>query len=114
MIHYTVQIRVDPPDTAPSGGSTGNFVYEPALLRVERDDTITWHCASPFTVSFKERTPIDNVEVFGDATRDATTKGYSAGPFRIHGERGRYHYAVAVWNGTRVFVDSACPQISVN
>ena len=110
MISYTIQITVDPPGAAPSGGSTGNFVYAPALLRVERDDTVTWTCASPFAVSFKERTPIDHVEVFGHETRG----GFSAGPFIIHGERGRYHYAVAVWNGTRVFIDAACPQISVN
>ena len=109
---YPITIEVDPPGLVPSGGSVGNFVYKPALLRVEDGDTITWHCQYPFTLVFKAGTPIDQMEVWGNAI---TGGGFSSDLYTVSDDvKGMFHYAVAVWKDGRVLMDVACAGLSVN
>jgi plastocyanin len=110
MINYTITIAVDPDDVIPEGGTTGNFVYTPALLRVTSGDTITWKSDHPFVLTFKAGTPVDDIELVGSHEDD----NYTTGAQTVLGDKGHYHYAVALWNGSRVFIDAACPHISVN
>jgi plastocyanin len=109
-IAYTVGVAVDPPGLVPTGGSTGNFVYQPALLHVSAGDTVTWSCNAPFSLSFRGSSPIGQLEVVGSAAG----AGYSAGPFTVQAVQGSFHYTIAVWNGSRIFMDADCPRISVN
>jgi hypothetical protein len=111
MNSYTIKIEVDPSDWWQPGFSEGNFVYTPALLRVEKGDQITWKCKSPFALVFKERTPVDNVELFG--TKPDDDDDYSTGPHNVRDVRSQFHYAVAVFKD-RVFIDADCPHVSVN
>jgi len=112
MIHYTVNIAVDPPGLVPQGGSVGNFIYTPALLRVEAGDQVTWTCSSAFVLVFKEGTPLDQVQLVGCACQG--TSGFSTGIHTVQQVRGQFHYAVAVWDGQRVLMDAACAGLSVN
>jgi plastocyanin len=111
-IAYTIAVAVDPPGLVPAGGSVGNFVYQPALLHVSAGDTITWTCNDQFTLVFKEGSPIGELEVFGSPIPG----GYSAGPFTVESVQGNFHYAISVWNSasSQLFLDAACPRISVN
>jgi plastocyanin len=109
-ISYTITIALDPPGLVPTGGSTGNFVYTPALLNVLTGDSITWQCNSQFSVAFKEQTPIGEMQAMGCAAGS----GYSAGPYTVEAAQGSFHYTVAVWNGTQVYMDAGCPRVSVN
>ncbi|MGA2113684.1 MAG: hypothetical protein ABSH56_02905 [Bryobacteraceae bacterium] len=115
-VRYTIDIAVDPPRLTPRnvplGGSDGNFVYQPALLRVQADDTITWTCDHPFTLVFKEGTPIERIEVFGTPAEGRA--GYSTGAFTVQQVKGHFHYVTAVWKDNRVYMDASCPHISVN
>jgi plastocyanin len=113
MFKYTVRIEVDPPhifESQPGEPSTGNFVYSPALLRVQAGDSITWTCEKPFSLAFKEGTPIEQMEIFGTHSGG----NFTAGPYTVLPARGQFHYVVAVWSGSQIFVDAACPRISVN
>ena len=113
MFQYTVHIAVDPPNmfpTQPGLPSAGNFVYTPALLRVEPGDTITWISKHHFTLSFREGSPIEEMEIFGHQSGG----DFRAGPFTVLTEKGQFHYTVAVWNGSAIFMDAGCPRISVN
>lgn len=112
-VNYIVTIAVDPPDLWPSGtpegASCGNFVYSPALVRVSPGDTITWTCNHHFALTFKEGTPVDEVELTGTGSGP-----YSTGPRTVRDVKGQFHYAVAVWDGSRVHLDAACAGASVN
>jgi hypothetical protein len=110
MINYIVNIAVDPPGVIPSGGSVGNFVYTPALLRVLPGDTIQWTCDHPFVLSFKGSTPVDQVECVG--LPDGLT--WATDQYPVSHVRGQYHYAVALWDGVRLFLDADCGGVSVN
>ena len=109
-VHYVIQIEIDPPNLNPTPGSpgtkSGNFVYLPSLLRCNPGDTVEWRCAHPFSLTFIDVTPTDEVELFADS---GTT-----GPHTITAASGQFHYAVAVYKHPRVFMDASCPHISVN
>jgi hypothetical protein len=126
---YTIKIAVDPSDLTveeeltdrvrvpPRKATTGNFVYTPALLRVEAGDKVAWTCGSPFTLVFKERTPIDHVEVFSKAvyrTGETIPAGYCTDTFPVNDVKGHFHYAVGVYQNGLVFLDASCPDFSVN
>jgi len=111
MIEYTITIAIDPAGIVPQGGSTGNFVYTPALLRVQPGDRIKWQSAVPFVVTFKGRTPVESMEVVGKAMSADFASDFACVQ---ENARGNYHYAVAVFDGSRVFMDADCPHISVN
>ena len=76
-IAYTVGIAVDPPGLVPTGGSTGNFVYQPALLHASAGDTVTWNCNNPFSLSFKGSSPIGQLEVVGSSAGLAIRRDFS-------------------------------------
>jgi len=109
-VHYVIHISVDPnsltPPPSTAGYIGGNFVFEPSLLRVRANDVITWKCTHPFALTFKEGTPVDDMELFGDSG--------SSGPHTVLNVKGNFHYAVAVWTGSRIFMDASCASISVN
>ncbi len=109
-VNYTVTIEVDPPElwpgAPPPGASRGNFVYKPGLLRVSAGDTIEWKCSMPFALTFKEGTPVDQVELDGG--------GCTTGAHPVGEVKGQFHYAVAVWDGTCVHIDASCAVVSVN
>jgi plastocyanin len=112
-VNYTVTIAVDPdslwPSGKPAGASCGNFVYSPALIRVSAGDTITWTCNHPFALTFKEGTPVDEVQLTGTGSGP-----YSTGARTVADVKGQYHYAVAVWDGSQVHLDASCAVASVN
>jgi len=110
-IPYTITIDVDPPGLVPSGGSVGNFVYTPGLLHVEADDYVTWNCQYPFTLVFKDGTPIDKVRVIG---YPSTLGGFQAGPFTVRQVKGQFHYAIAAVKDGNIYMDAACADLSVN
>ena len=88
---------------------TGDFYYSPSTVRVPDPglDTVQWQCSVPFALMFREGTPIDHMEIYGG--------GGPTPMFTVVGSaKGHYHYAVAVFDGTRVFIDSGCPDIIVN
>ncbi|MGO9254923.1 MAG: hypothetical protein ACLQU1_01265 [Bryobacteraceae bacterium] len=124
MFNYTVTIAVDPPGIFPPNQeatpSNGNFVYTPSLVRVSSGDTITWFCVNPFSLVFKEGTPVNEMEVFGrpgtliPPGAPAGVSYYSAGPYNVCNVKGHFHYTVAVSLGAQVFLDSGCPDVSVN
>jgi len=114
--NYTIEIAVDTPELRAVGGtpSVGNFVYMPALLRCNGNDTVTWECKSPFTLVFKEGTPVKEVEIMGDPTGTSPLI-YVAGPYTVDTDAsGIYHYATSVFQAGRVFLDAACAGLSVN
>jgi len=104
----------------------GNFVYYPALLNVSAGDTVTWACKDPFSLVFKEKSPIGQLEVRGvpvsvdrQEASGASPKGnagWAAGPFTVQDVQGNFHYAVSVWkpSSSQLFLDAACPDLSVN
>lgn len=99
MLH-TISISLDP--------STGSFTYSPSTVRATATDTIQWQSAMPFALMFLDQTPIGQMEVCGPPPL-----GFP--PFQIDGQaEGHYHYAVAVWDGARVHIDSGCPDIIIN
>ncbi|SPE43598.1 hypothetical protein SBA3_990004 [Candidatus Sulfopaludibacter sp. SbA3] len=110
MIFYTIHIELDPPGLVPTGGSFGNIVYRPALLRVQAGDMVRWTCQHPFVVVFKDQTPFEAVEINSQLISGVS----ETGSYTIQNVKGQFHYAVAIWNGTNVFADVACPRISVN
>jgi hypothetical protein len=114
---YTIEIAVDSPIVRAIGGtpSVGNFVYMPALLRCNGNDIVTWECRSPFTLVFKDGTPVEEVEIVGGPQDTPTGVTYVAGPYTIDTEAsGIYHYATAVFQNGRVFLDATCASLSVN
>ena len=104
---YTIQITVMP-------GTAGDFVYTPAVLHIQLTDTVTWTSELPFSLEFQEGSPFDAQQVF--STNYARTKMFTSIQHQVTGPRGQYHYAVAVWSEAdqRIYLDAACPRISVN
>jgi hypothetical protein len=105
-MNHTIQITVMP-------GTPGNFVYTPAVLHVQLLDTVTWTSDLPFALEFKDASPFEAQQVFGGPYGD---KSFISPQHLIAGPRGQYHYAVGVWSEAdqRIFLDAACPRISVN
>jgi hypothetical protein len=99
MASYLINITV---------GGGGNFTYSPSTLRAQITDKIYWKCPKDFALMFLDGTPIEMMETHGKA--GIATPKYQVSP----DAKGHYHYAVAVWNGTRVFIDSGCPDIVIN
>ena len=105
MTNHTITIAVD---------SSGNFTYTPAALHVATGDGICWQCASNFVIMFKEGSPIGNMMAQGQGQSVSSTYTYafvtSMGSVNSAAS-GHYHYSVAVWDGTYVWIDAGCPVI---
>jgi plastocyanin len=87
---------------------SGDFTYTPALLHVNAGDSINWaYDGADFIVEFKEDSPIDQMTITAALQKSVRT-------FDVTVLKGNFHYAVAVWDGSRIFIDSGCPRISVN
>ncbi len=99
MSDYKVKITVD---------DKGNFTYDPSFIRVTYEDRITFTLTNSshqhFEVIFKERTPGDKLYLWEG---DRTLKIEQDAPY------GLYHYAAAVFTGSRVFMDSGCGDVGV-
>jgi plastocyanin len=125
---YTIKIAVDPKEVLIENDDEvinpanltprkqGNFVYTPALLRVEPGDRVTWICENPFTLVFKDGTPINEVEVFSTPLRngETTQNVYHTDTFKVNDVKGHYHYTVGVFKNGSIFLDANCPDFSVN
>ena|SRR2546422_202797 len=85
---------------------TGDFTYDPTLLRVGRRQRVKFVCPSGphFEVMFKDQSPGDDL-FLSESNRILT--------IRPDAPYGVYHYSAAVYNGNRVFIDSACGDIGV-
>jgi hypothetical protein len=107
MSDHTITIAVQP-------GTAGNFVYTPAVLHVEQADTVTWISELPFALEFQEESPFNAQQVYSQGY--GPTKMFTSPQHPVTGDRGQYHYAVAVWSeeDRRLYLDAACPRISVN
>ena len=97
--NFNVKITVD---------NKGNFTYDPSFVRVTHGDHIAFSLTNPshlhFEVIFKERTPGDKLYLWeGDNTLEIEEDA----PY------GLYHYAAAVYTGSRVFMDSGCGDVGV-
>lgn len=89
----------------------GNFTYYPALQRVTATtgDTVQWICPNgPFAILFRTRSPfVEGMEAHANA-------GIPSDPLTVANVKGQYHYATAVYNGDRVFMDSDCAGLLAN
>jgi len=96
-------IRIDVDDC-------GNMTYTPSMLRVAAGDTVQWRCPlGPFAIMFKETSPFkEGMDAFA---RDA---GTLSSPRYVADTKGQFHYAVAVYDGSRVHMDAGCPMILAN
>jgi plastocyanin len=94
-------------------GTSGDFVYTPAVLHVALQDTVTFASNLPFAVEFEDASPFNAQQVYG--APDGKNAFISA-QHPVAGPRGQYHYAVGVWCAAdqKVYLDAACPRISVN
>jgi plastocyanin len=100
MAAYTIKIKVN---------SKGNMTYDPSMLRVAAGDTVQWRCPKgSFAVMFKEKSPFTH----GMDTR--ASAGKLSPPLTVDKVKGHYHYAVAIFNGTDVFMDAGCPVLLAN
>jgi hypothetical protein len=99
-VNHMIRIEFDP---------KGNFTYVPSLLRVEATDTVQWRClTAPFTIMFKNTTPfVEGMEAYAQA-------GVPSTPLTVADVKGHFHYAVAVFDGTRVLLDAGCPGLVAN
>ena len=100
MPAHFINIDVDP--------ITGSFTYTPSSLRAAPSDTIVWQSPKAIALMFLDGTPIAHMEVFAYASMP--TPAFTV----ISGAEGHFHYAVAAWDGIRVYIDSGCPDIIVN
>jgi plastocyanin len=101
-----VTIRVTP---------EGEFVYEPAVLRVALGSRITWRCPDgEFVVSFGPRTPLEGV-VEVASTRSKEDDFWASPPQAIDltVRPGVFSYSVAVATPNGVRLDAFCPSVIV-
>ena len=100
MTPHTIQIDVD---------ACGNMTYTPSMLRVAPGDTVQWICPlGPFAIMLKEASPFTKgMDAFACA-------GTRSNPLTVDNIKGQFHYAVAVYDGTRVHIDAGCPMILAN
>jgi plastocyanin len=100
MNKYIIEIHVD---------EDGNMTYKPSMQRVTADDTVQWVCPeASFTVMFKEKSP------FREGMDTHSCAGKLSDPLTVDRVKGQFHYAVAVFNGSRVFMDAGCPVLLAN
>jgi plastocyanin len=100
-----------PPITITTSG--GNFSYSAATLHVQSGDTVTWQCQNPFSVMFKEDTPIGQVTLHGEMVSGQYVTPANLGEVRADAS-GHYHYGVAVYDGSAVQLDIGCPDLVAN
>jgi hypothetical protein len=99
-MQHIIRIEVD---------TTGNFTYLPALQRVQFGDTVSWVCPlHPFAILFRTRSP------FVEGMEASANAGIPSNPLTVANVKGQYHYAIAVYNGSRVFMDSDCAGLLAN
>jgi plastocyanin len=99
-MNHTVQIEVDP---------RGSMTYTPSMLRVAANDTVQWLCPSgSFAVMFKETSP------FKEGMDAFSCKGEASRPLIVDHVKGQFHYAVAVFDGSRVHIEAGCPVLVAN
>jgi len=88
----------------------GSMAVTPSMLRVDAGDTVQWCCPSgPFTIMLKEGTPfIKGMDAF-------SCQGTPSSPLTVaQNVKGTYHYAVAVYDGSRLYMDAGCPMLLAN
>lgn len=96
----------------------GNLTVSPSALHVASGtDNVYYQCEYTFAIEFNDDTPLDNMSM--QAQRGLTTGSnsypYSTPLIPIDSDaRGHYHYAVAIWDGTNLWMDSGCPDIICN
>jgi len=112
MANHQIEIGISTPDQK---GNVDFFIV-PSLKRVYREDTITWTCTSgPFAVLFHDRTPCDQMDArSGSSPNTASTWTSNTLTVRDDTAGGHYHYSVAVFNGSYVYLDAGCPDLIVN
>jgi hypothetical protein len=105
-MNHTVKITILP-------NTPGDIVYTPAVLHVNLADTVTWTSDLPFALEFQEQSPFNAQQVYGKPAGKTT---FTSDQHPITGSRGQYHYAVGVWSEAKqqIYLDAACPRISVN
>ncbi len=84
----------------------GQFTYSPSFVRVKHRDTITFSNDEhhSFAVMFKDQSPGDRLSL---SDLDPTiTIDYDA-PYAV------YHYAAAIFDRTKVHLDSGCGDVGV-
>jgi hypothetical protein len=101
---YHIRIEID---------QNGNFTYTPSTLRVTAGDTIEWCSANPFLVSFRDETPLIQLDTPGTQAPD---NQFSTGKMEVSAGVGpsRHHYAVGIYANGQVFMDADCPVIIVS
>jgi plastocyanin len=99
---HTIQIEVF--------DGRGSMTYTPSMLRVAPDDTVTWCCPSGhFAIMFKDGSPFtEGMDAFSSRETPSSPKRVAKGI------KGQFHYAVAIFDGSRIFMDAGCPMILVN
>jgi plastocyanin len=99
-MNHTIQIDVDP---------RGSMTYTPSMLRVAAGDTVQWCSPSgPFAIILKDTSP------FTEGMDAYSCAGTPSGPLTVADAKGQFHYAVAVFDGTRIHMDAGCPMILAN
>jgi plastocyanin len=100
MTKHTIQIDVD---------DHNNMTYTPSMLRVAAGDTVQWVCRlGPFAVMLKDKSP------FNEGMDTHACGGTLSEPMWVADVKGEFHYAVAVYDGSRVHMDAGCPMILAN
>jgi hypothetical protein len=100
MMNHTIQIDVD---------ARGNMTYTPSMLRMEAGDTVQWICPlGPFAIMLKDTSP------FKEGMDAYACAGTPSSPMCVADAKGQFHYAVAVYDGSRVHMDAGCPMLLAN
>lgn len=97
---HSITIAINP--------ESGNFTYSPSALRAKPGDEITFKAEAPIThfeIVFNVRSPSETQLYFSHRFPKLTIDR--------NADIGTYHYAVAVFTGDRVFIDSECGQVGV-
>ena len=108
MADYTITITID---------GNGNFTHSPSLLRVTKNDRVFWQCQYAFAIMFDEGTPLDNMMMQAQTGLSTGSNSYpfSTPLINVNNDAvGNFHYAVALWDGSHVWVDAGCPVIVAN
>jgi plastocyanin len=99
-MNHTIQIEVD---------TRGSMTYTPSMLRVAAGDTVQWCSPSgPFAIMLKDTSP------FTEGMDAYSCAGTPSEPLTVANVKGQFHYAVAVFDGSRVHLEAGCPVLVVN
>jgi len=99
-MNFLIDISVDP---------HGNFHYSQALLHVRMGDNVSWKCTSGFfSLQFSGGSPMNGMETFAPPSANSPLMTVTTSA------SGMFKYAVAVFDGTRVHLDAACPVLVAN